>query len=340
MPARRRARGRSRKPSRVRVERTPVVKRGAQKKVPHKSRPRVRGSRSRILTQRPARWWREPIEARKLAGLDSEEAHYLIAQERLLKTEQLKEQIRKLRQYSTEFGPAQGYTLSELELIRLPAAKLRKLKRAHESLQRALSQPSVEFTARTKKQKEAAKKRAGEIIPGQKRFVIHHGDAARAKAEWKGGEIQIKTTVKGGELYETIYYFPRKPRRWSDVIKYTEQIQRRGMRTGIYKIFNTLYGPIGMPVSQPRLVEALEDYFSTYSKWLAGTILGWVWMGTSVDKVVRKERKRLAAAERFKMVREHKAYKERRRIAERLGVAKRCRKCKRKRCICKAPEFR
>lgn len=346
MPARKGARDRSRKPSRAHSKRSPSGKRVSNKQVPAPKRGKksappkpVRAQRP-TFTQRPGAWWREPIDKRKLSGLGEDEARFLVEQERLLKTELLKEQIRTLRQYSTEFDAADGYPLTTSELIRIPATKLRKLRRAHESLQRAKSQPNVEISARTKKQKKTAKQRAGEIIPGQKRFLIHHGDAAKAKAVWKDGEIEIKTTVKGGEIYERIYYFPRRPRTWGDVKRMTADLQRRGMRTGIYKVFNTLYGPIGQPVQLSKLQEALEDFFGTYSKWLAGTILGWIWIGTSIDSSLKRERRRLAAAERFKMTREFKAYKERRRIEERLGRAKRCKKCKRKRCVCKAPEFK
>lgn len=270
--------------------------------------------------QRPGRWWRTPLPAEKLKDLPSDEAAFLVAQERLLKTEQLKDQLRELRAYSSDFDAAKGFPLREADLIRLAPAKLRKIKRAYATLKHAQSQPFVTFSPKTTKQKRAAKLRAGEILPGQRKFLIHHGDARLAQAEWKDGEIQITTRVKGGEIYERIYFFPRRPRSWKEVIRETKALQRRGMRSGYYKIYNTVYGPIGELVDIDALVDALEQFFSTYNKWLAGTILGWVWMSTSIDVARKKQRKHKTTAERFQEQRKALAQREQDRLKRRLGI--------------------
>jgi hypothetical protein len=301
MPTRRRTRGLG---SRVRVTRD--VKRIVPKKVP--------------LVPRPARWWREPLPATKLADVGPDEASFLIAQERLLKTEQLKEQLRTLRRYSNAFGAAQGFPLQTTKLIRLPDAKLKRLKRAYQALQRAQSQPYVEFTARTPKQKTAGRQRAGEILPQQKRFLIHHGDARLARADWIDGEIQITTTVKGGEIYERIYLFRKRARSWHSVVVQTQALMKRGMRTGNYKILNSLYGPIGELVSLDKLIDSLEQFFSTYNRWLAGTILGWVWMGTSLDVARKRQRRQKTQAERFQDQRRLLLQREQDLVKRRLGM--------------------
>lgn len=272
------------------------------------------------LIQRPAQWWREPLKPAALAGAGPDERDALIAQERALKTEQLKERLRTLRKYSSAFDPSEGYTLRTSEIIRLPLAKLKKLDRAWQSLQRAQSQPFVEFYARTSKQKEAAKQRAGEILPDQKVFLIHHGDARIARAEWKDGQIQITTTVKGGEIYERIYYFEKRPRSWEQVQAQTRRLMTRGMRTGNYKILNSLYGAIGELVGLDKLEDSLEQFYATYNKWLAGTILGWIWMGTSLDSAREKQRKQKTQAERFQEQRKIIREKESDRMRRRLGM--------------------
>lgn len=287
---------------------------------PHK--PKLK---SPSLVQRPARWWRTPIAADKLRELPPDEAAFLVAEARLLKTEQLKEQLRELRTYSKDFDAAAGFKLRDRDLIRLPAAKIRKLRRAHSTLKHAQSQPFVTFTPKSARQKKAAKQRAGEILPGQRKFIIHHGDARLARAEWKvdksgQGEIQITTTVKGGEIYERIYSFPRRPRSWAEVVRETEKLQTRGMRTGSYKLYNSVYGPIGELVDIEALVDDLEQFYSTYNKWLAGTILGWIWMGTSADVARKKQRRQKSTAERFQEQRDFLAQREQDRMKRRLGI--------------------
>lgn len=295
--------------------RTRVSKRSGSKRVPVKVK-----RKSPDLVQRPAKWWREPLPLPALSDAGPDEREALIAQERVLKTEQLKERLRTLRKYSSAFDPSKGYTLRTSEIIRLPLAKLRKLDRAWQALQRAQSHPYVEFHARTPKQKKAAKQRAGEILPDQKVFLIHHGDARLARAEWVDGEIQITTTVKGGEIYERIYLFKKRPRSWNQVQSNTRALMRRGMRTGNYKILNSLYGPIGELVSLDKLEDSLEQFFATYSRWLAGTILGWVWMGTSLDSARERQRKQKTQAERFQEQRKLRQQRESDRLRRRLGM--------------------
>lgn len=319
MPTRNGRRDRSRKPPR-RAKR-PAIKLTRSGKVPQPLKKRARTSRARkVLIPRPGAWWRTPIAAEKLRDLPPDEAALLIAQERMLRTERVKDTIRELRQFSSDFDAENGYPLDDRKLIRIPAAKIRKLRRAHETLKRATSHPFVTFTPKTKKQKKSAEGRAGKILPGQRKFIIHHSDARSAKAEWKDGEIQITTTVKGGQIFERIYLFRRKPRRWSDVVRFTKDLMRRGMRTGYYKIYNSVYGPIGELVSIDALIDSLEQFFSTYNKWLAGTIKGWVWMSTSLDVARTKQRRQKTTAERFQERRKELQQQEQDRLKRRLGM--------------------
>lgn len=273
-----------------------------------------------LLVQPPGLWWREPLSESALRDAGADEREALIAQERVLKTEQLKERLRTLRKYSSAFDSSNGYTLKTSEIIRLPLAKLKRLNRAFDSLRRAQSHPHVEFHAKTAKQKRAAKQRAGEILPDQKVFLIHHGDARLARAEWKDGIIQITTTVKGGEIYERIYLFDKRPRSWRDVERQSESLMRRGMKTGNYKILNSLYGPIGELVGSDKIMDSLEQFFSTYNQWLAGTILGWIWMGTSLDAARERQRRQKTQAERFQEQRQVKLQREKDLLKKRLGM--------------------
>lgn len=296
--------------------------RRASKKVPINKIPPLIG--------RPGKWWREPLSPSQLQDAGPDEREVLIAQERVLRTEQLKERLRTLRQFSSAFDASKGYPLRTSELIRLPLAKLRKLNKAYESLRRAQSHPYVTFHAKTEKQKAAARRRAGEILPEQKVFLIHHSDARRARAEWKDGVIQITTTVTGGELYERMYLFERRPRSWQQVTTYTQALMRRDMKYGYYKILNSLYGPIGDLVESDRLLENLDQFFSTYNRWLAGTILGWVWMGTSVDVSRKKQRRQKTLAERFQERRKEARQREQDLLKRRLGMKTPQRRAKRR----------
>lgn len=282
------------------------------------------------LVGRPGKWWRDPLSPSKLAGAGPDEREVLIAQERVLRTEQLKERLRTLRQFSSAFDASKGYPLRTSELIRLPIAKLRKLNKAYESLRRAQSQPYVTFHAKTEKQRQAARQRAGQILPEQKVFLIHHGDARRARAEWKDGTIQITTAVTGGEIYERMYLFDRRPRSWKQVVSFTRDHMRRGVKYGNYKILNSLYGPIGELVESDRLLESLDQFYSTYSQWLAGTILGWIWMGTSVDAARKKQRRQKTQAERFQERRKELRQREQDLLRRRLGMKTPQRRAKRR----------
>lgn len=291
-----------------------------RKTPPPARRSPTRAPAPRTLTRSPALWWREPLKESALADASPGEREVLIAQERALKTEQLKERIQTLRKYSTAFEASDGYSLRTSDIVRLPASKLKKVERAFQALRRAQSHPHVEFVAKSDQQRIAAKRRAGEILPGQKRFLIHHGDARLARAEWVDGDIQITTSVKGGEIYERIYLFPKRPRSWPQVVRQTQALMRRGMRTGNYKILNSLYGAIGELVSIDKLEDSLEQFYSTYSRWLAGTILGWVWMGTSLDEARTRQRKQKTQAERFQEQRKMLQQRESDRMRRRLGM--------------------
>lgn len=315
-----RTRNDTRRPKRTGPKKVPVPVKRTSRKGRFTSRGKSYRSKSGTPVTRPSPWWRDPLPETALRDAGPDERAALIAQERVLKTEQLKERVRSLRKFSTAFDASEGYSLRTVDIIRLSPAKLKKLERAFQSLRRAQSHPYVEFTARTSKQKQAAKRRAGEIIPGQKRFLIHHGDARLARAEWKDGDIQITTTVKGGEIYERIYLFPKKPRSWPQVVKQTNDLMRRGMRTGNYKILNSLYGAIGELVSLDKLQDSLEQFYATYSKWLAGTILGWVWMGTSLDAAQKRQKKEKTQAERFQEQRKMLQQREQDRMRRRLGM--------------------
>lgn len=311
------------------------------------SRARVKSARAiphPVKITRPARWWRDPLTPARMrdlreSGAGEDEIAVIRAQERQLKTELIKNQIRELRKYSRDFEASAGYRLKDNELIRLHPSKLKKLKDAHEQIVRAKGQPYLEVRPRSQRQEKDTLKRAGKILPGQKVYFLHGVSTKDAETKFTDGRLQIVHKVRGGEIHDINYYFPRKPRSWGEVKKFTRELQRRGMKTGNYKLLNSLYGSIGGLVSRDQMLEQLDEYFGTYNKFMAGTILGWRWYGTSLDKARGKQRREKTTAERFKETRDFLARKEKRKIEEKLGKVKRCPKCRRKKCVCKAPEF-
>jgi hypothetical protein len=291
------------------------------------------------LIPRAAQWWRAPLTAHDLKGIEADERAVLIAQERLLKEERVKRQIRELREFSKDFTPENGYSLRDVDVRRLTGPKLRKLRDAHEQLVRAKSRPFIEVKPRGKRQLKKTLQRAGKILPGQRKYLIHHPDAKIAQARFVDGELELYAPVKGGEIRDRLYLFDRKPRSWKDVQRMTAALQKRGMQSGNYKLVNSLYGAIGQVTALEKLQEELDEFFSTYNKWMAGTILGWRWYGSNLDKAFAKQRREKTVVERFKEKRAFSAYKEKRREQERLGIAKRCRYCGNKKCKCTGPEY-
>lgn len=362
MPTPTGGRSRSRKPLRsskasARKSKPATTIRSSPKRVksPRAGTRLVSRQRHQLVT-RPSSWWREPLTPARLrdlreSGASQDEINFIRTQERQLKVELLKNQIRDLRQFSVDFDASvlkrvgrkvkrvTNYPLDENKLIRLHPSKLRKLKDAHEQLVRAKGQPYVLARPRTAAQYRSVGKRAGVIIPGQKVFFVHGVSTQNTEARFSGGVLEIVSKATGGEVYDRHYYFPRRPRSWNEVKKFTRQLQKTGMRTGNYKLLNSLYGPIGGLVDRDQLLEQLDEYFGTYNRWMAGTILGWRWYGTSIDRARDKQRREKTAAQRFKETRDFLAKKAKRKIEEKLGKAKRCKKCRRVKCVCKAPEF-
>lgn len=296
------------------------------------------------LVTRPAAWWREPLTPAHLrnlkdVGASRDEIAVIRAQERALKTEKLKDQIRELRKYSRDFDAKDGYPLKAQDVIRLHPSKIKKLKDAHEQIVRAKGQGYIEVKPRSDRQAISTIQRAGQIIPGQKVFFLHGVDPTKSQVDFVDGNLRVTSAVTGGAVYDVVYYFPHKPRSWRDIKDMTAAIQRKGMKHGNYKILNSLYGPIGETVSHDQLQEQLEEYFGTYNRWMAGTMLGWRWYGSTQTAAGRKIKRERTTAERFKETRKFIAQKRERQIKERLGVAKRCKRCRRKKCVCKAPEY-
>lgn len=311
--------------------------RGAMAKRPTR---RKQPSRAKPLP-RPSKWYREPLSKRDLMLIDEREQPTYIAQERILRLEKLKEKIRTLRRYSNAFGSKNGIDLTTRKLVRIPESTYRRINREADKLSRATSRPFVTVVPRTKQQRVSTTREAGKLIEGQTRFIIHTESASRVRATFQQGQLKLIETVKGGEITEVRYFFKRKPRSWNDVKKFTAELQRKGMKTGNYKLVNNLYGDIGRPMSREKLQEGLEDYYGTYNRFMAGTILGWRWYGTSLDSTLKKEAKIKRVETRFKEVRAYQKYKEDRRLLE-IAQGKKvrpCRYCKKKKCQCKSPEF-
>jgi hypothetical protein len=314
-----------------------AVKRSVKRVVIKRPKKRVAPRVAPRIVPRPPRvatFYREPVGARKLVGLPPREARHVIAQERLLKVAKLQEDLTTLRKVFGGFEAKDGYPLAKAKLTRLSDAKIERIRKYAQQLKRATSVPNVQFVPKNNAERRAAIQRAGLLGLKQKVFFIHHSDARIAKARYvkdetggnRWGTIEIVTKAAGGEVRERIYYFPHRPRAWDDVIEYTEELLEAGMATGFYKLFNSIYGPIGDLVEREKLIEALETFFSTYNTWLAGTILGWVWLGTSYDSAAGKQQQQRTTAQRFQEARAKIAARERKRLRKRLGLDVRVRK--------------
>lgn len=292
---------------------------------------------------RPGHWWREPLSASLLAGKDEDTRDRLIAEARQKRVAKLKEQLRLARQYSKDFSPANGYTLRERELIRLPPSKLEKLRHAATQLANALTRPHVVVTPRTKAQLKSTVMRAGKLFPSQTKFIVHTLQASKTKARFRAGQLELVVRLKKGEIIERLYLFPRRPKSWDDVYDMTAAIQRKGVKTGYYKLYSSLYGAIANAVSHDRMLRSLEEFFATYRNEMAQGILGWQWIGSTYESQRRQQKKQLTTEQRFQAIRDFNRTKRARMEYERVTevkLLKRCRKCKRKRCKCKAPTFK
>lgn len=292
---------------------------------------------------RPGRWWREPLTRAQLSAIDADLRDAAISNAREIRTAKLKEQLRLVRQYSKDFSPSNGYTLRERELIRLAPSKLEKLRHAAIQLANALSRPHVTVSPRTKAQIKSTARRAGKLFPSQTKYIVHTLQASRTKPRFRDGQLELVIKLKKGEIIERLYLFPRSPRSWDDVYDMTEVIQRRGIKTGYYKLYSSLYGPIANAVSHDRMLRSLNEFFSTYRNEMSQGILGWQWIGSTYQSQRKRQKQQFTTEERFKQIRDFNNFKRERLAYERVTeskLLKRCKKCKRKRCKCKAPTFK
>lgn len=288
-----------------------------------------RASKKRVVKPAgPIRQYREPVKQAKLVGLTERDANYLVASGQKIFAYQLQEKLRLVRKFFGGFEARDGYPLTAHGIVRMHPSRYQRLLYHHEQVARATSVPYVTFTPANAVQRKAAIERAGELAPNQRVFIIHHLDAKTARARYvpddSGGDtygtIEIVTRAGAGEVFERIYYFPKRPKSWRGVRKQTELLMKLGMRTGFYKIFNTIYGPLGEPSEREQLLDTLDLFWSTYNKWLAGTLLGWVWIGTSLDTALARQDRQRSVAEKFQEAREAKQKREQKRMRTRLGI--------------------
>lgn len=301
-------------------------KKGARKRAtaPRKSSPK-KVARKVAPILKP---FREPLKPAKLVGLEKRDADHLIATERKLFTAQLQEKLRTVRQFFGGFESRDGYPLDAHGIVRIHPSKYDRLLYHFEQVQRATSVPYLTFKPKNEAEKAAAINRAGELGKNQKVFVIHHLDAKVSTVRYvpdesgsdEYGTLEIVTKAGSGAVFERIYYFPKRPKSWKGVRKQTELLMKRGMRTGFYKIFNTIYGPLGEPSQREKLLETLDLFWSTYNKWLAGTILGWAWIGTTLDSALARQDKQQTMADKFQEARKERQKRETNRIKRRLGI--------------------
>lgn len=276
--------------------------------------------------QRPAAWWRVPIPPAKLAGLSDDEKQFLIAQERLLRIEKIKDDIRILRQFSHDFTAAHGYPLRTHELIRLHPTRARKLHDAVMVIRRAQAKPNIVLTPKNARQKKTAKQRAGQLIPGQKKFILHPNNAnATARFVDKGRVIEIVTPIPGRQgrgdkaIFARQYLFPRRPRSWDDVADMSADLQKV-MRPGAYRLITTQYGTIAELVQREKLTEILDGYLASYNKGFAETILGWEWLGDNFTSARKRVAHKKTVEERWAAVRKQRQQAELDRVKDRLGI--------------------
>jgi hypothetical protein len=281
-----------------------------------------RRSRKPAPLARPGLWWRAPLAAKELAGLPDDEAHVLIVQARQLAVAKLQDQIRTLRKFSRAFSAAHGFALDSKKIVRLHPAKLKQLRDAARQLAYAQARPHILFVAKGSAQRAAAARLGGEIVPEQYVYVFHPSAPDKTKAHYdpKTREIVLTATVKKGVLYDILYKMPRRPKTWKQVRKFTLELKKRGMKHGHYRLYTDLYGPIGTTYSLDVLEDGLDEFFAMYSRFMATTVLGWLWMSSSVQKARSHMRRDQTLAEKFQEGRALIQQQRDDRIKRRLGI--------------------
>lgn len=289
--------------------------------------------------QRPAKWWREPLTRAQLEQIAPENREAAIERARAIAVERVKNDIRQLRKFATGFDASDGYSLNTRELIRLPAARQRKLFKNADILRRATSRPFVAVSPRTPAQRKNLKTDFGQLLPGQKKFIYHTPSPATTEVHFRNGKPEVVSKVKGGELFERIYYFHRRPKSWDDLIDLTERLLPSMPRNGRFKIYTAQLGAVGDTMTHDQIIAHLNEFFFQYDNRFSETILGYQWFGDSFDTARSRLKRKKTMEERFKERREYDRKMRERRTLERLGKAKPCRKCRRKKCVCPPPKF-
>ncbi len=242
----------------------------------------------RKLISAPASWWLKPLPKSKLRGRDELEQRELINQERALLVARAREAILELRQVTHGYDAKDGFSLAPHQLARISNAKYEKLRGDIVTLRDARSRPHVDVVPRSERQRKSVTAVAGQLFKKQKRFILHVPTADNVSAAFEDGVLRVTTKATGVDLYKGYYFFPRKPRSWEDVIAMTKEVMRTGMKEGLYKVYNSIYGEIGEAVSRSKLLQVLEEVYTNYNQYLSGTILGFIWRGTDYKQAERK----------------------------------------------------
>lgn len=270
------------------------------------------------LIPRASAWYRQPIPESRLKHLTDDEREHAIATERYSRLEYIKDAIRELRRVGGGYEARNGFPLNDSDIVRLSHSSYEKIRRDVLRLRDARSRPHVEIKPRSDRQRKSTIQKTGSLFKGQKIFFFHDLSGENISYEFVNGDLQIKIGVKSGTLLNRYYFFKKKPRNWDDVIKFTKQLMRTGMREGFYKIYNSVYGEIGESASRSQLVDVLESVFANYNQWLGGTIIGWFWTGGTFKSLERREKQVKSIREKYRDKQNDLKQRKHKRIAKRL----------------------
>jgi hypothetical protein len=265
----------------------------------------------------PTKWWREPFGERRLKKDDN--AEYLISQARKERLGYIQDAIRELRTVAKGYEARDGYPLDSRKLVRISQSSYDKIRRDILKIRDAKSRPYIEVKPRSTRQKKSTIQKTGEVLKGQKVYFYHDTTGTGSTAEFVDGNLQIKTPVGKTLLFTRYYYFPRRPRSWGDIEKMTQDLMRTGMRSGLYRMYNSIYGEIGESNELSQLMDVLQSVYSNYGKWLSGTLLGWVWTGDTFESSQRRSKKYKTIRERYRDTQRELKIKKAKQIKKRLS---------------------
>lgn len=260
------------------------------------------------------------VKKKKVVSLPGKFFRSLSLEDRDREVAYLKESILLARKFGKGFEARDGYSLKRSEIVRMPAARLEKLRRVSKVIRQAMGSPYLAYSPSSKQSRAAIARHAGQLFKGQKRFFVHTDFPEKSRVRVIDGRVEISRKINEKITIFDRYFYLHKPRTWDDIISQIEDMLPE-MPDGFYNIISSKYGQIGMHMHKKYILGELQRRWADYDRsapGFAGAILGLKWVGDSEQ--ARREYNERPTARQLWREREN----ERLRL-EREGKA--CRKC-------------